>query len=197
MKKRLFLRPGPRYWEADPSISEESLAMYRQYLDHKRVRNYESRLIEKTFSLSMNQLVRKGVFSSMLTTWDYESLTRIDGYLGGVTLIPVGVPGYKELYLWVEDKKLLNGHKMLDVNFQSHPLVKSRYWFICPGCGQRVVDLYIPQGVYKLACRHCHRLVYWSQMRGPRRIGVKKYNAQKVLSQKYYLLKRLDIDITI
>jgi hypothetical protein len=44
-----------------------------------------------------------------------------------------------------------------------------RPWFQCGGCGRRVVRLYIVQAV--IACRHCHRLGYASQLEAPQDRG--------------------------
>ena len=40
-----------------------------------------------------------------------------------------------------------------------------RWWFTCPACGCRRGVLYLPPGERYFACRHCHGLVYNSQMR--------------------------------
>jgi hypothetical protein len=37
-----------------------------------------------------------------------------------------------------------------------------RPWFRCPDCGSRVAKLYLPPGCYRLACRECYELGYYT-----------------------------------
>lgn len=37
-----------------------------------------------------------------------------------------------------------------------------RPWFRCPACGDRVAKLYMPPGRYRMACRECYELGYYS-----------------------------------
>ncbi len=39
----------------------------------------------------------------------------------------------------------------------------SRWWFQCPGCGRRVMNLHLPGGRLRFACRVCHNLAYESE----------------------------------
>ncbi len=42
---------------------------------------------------------------------------------------------------------------------------KQRTWFLCPVCGRRVRQLYLPPGELHFACRCCHKLSYDSRER--------------------------------
>ena len=57
-----------------------------------------------------------------------------------------------------------------------------RPFFICEGCGQKAVKLYVlPDGDQKFVCRRCGRLVYASQNEGPGDRAVRK--AEKALDR--------------
>lgn len=47
---------------------------------------------------------------------------------------------------------------------QPMPFGGSRYWFLCPKCGQRQRKLYLKDQSF--LCRACHRLTYVSQQKG-------------------------------
>ena len=49
---------------------------------------------------------------------------------------------------------------IVSIDWSQIPLGR-RVWFVCPGCGRRVVDLYLVDKY--LLCRHCNRLGYQSQ----------------------------------
>ncbi len=38
-----------------------------------------------------------------------------------------------------------------------------RWWFQCPKCGRRVMNLHLPGGCLRFACRVCHDLAYESE----------------------------------
>ena len=75
---------------------------------------------------------------------------------------------YTHMYYWSEEKSEID----YKVRLESTPCHYGgvRYWFICPlstngvYCGRRVGVLYRVGKWF--GCRHCHRVAYYSQMRG-------------------------------
>ena len=162
----------------------------RQYRTLKRTRQYTSRLVERSFCLDVNILSREGLFrGGRGPKWDYECRNRKEGFRGGVYLTLTDSPHFDEFYLRVEEPGwLVDGPVNVRVIYQSHQIGRWRHWFKCPRCLKRVAMLFIPLGAFELACRRCHRLVYWSQMRGRRRLGDEKYAEQK---ERYRVQKQL------
>lgn len=60
----------------------------------------------------------------------------------------------------------IEGNKLEESVSLSHSLTNfngRRLWFDCPGCENRIRDLYITQDCYSWRCRTCHGLTYSSR----------------------------------
>jgi hypothetical protein len=166
------------YWQTNKYVQKRHNKQYRSI---KRVRRYAFLLVERSFCLDVNFLSSHGFFrGGRGTKWDYECRNIRDGYLGGAYIMLWDSEYRDEFAVEVESSSLYS-KTTVRTAYERHPLVRWRYWFRCPKCKKRTATIFIPLGVFELACRKCHRLVYWSQMRGKRRLGVKEYKKQREL----------------
>lgn len=158
----------------------------RQYRSAKRIRRYAFRLVERSFCLDINFLSKKGFFrSGRYISWEYDCETAQEGYRGHAILTWTNSSFPDEHAIRVESP-LLPEPVVLRVVYKPHPLYRWAHWFRCPKCRRFAACLSVPLGTSFLACRVCHRLCYWSQMRGKRRIGAERYQEQ----QKLYKLRK-------
>jgi len=154
----------------------------KQYRTVKRIRRYNYKLVERSFCLDINFLSRNGFFrAGRGPRWDYECRTEKEKYIGGAYLTLVDSEHEDEFGIKVDAPLFFMKPVIVRVIYRSHPLVRWRQWFLCPKCKHKVIFLHIPPGEFDLACRMCHKLVYWSQMRGKKRIGQEEYARRKEL----------------
>lgn len=152
----------------------------KQYRTVKRIPRYKYRLVERSFCLDVNFLSSSGFFKwGRGPIWDYSCRNEKLGYLGGFYLQLVDSEHGDAFGIRIDNPTLLQDIVTVTNKYLSHPLVRWRDFLICPKCKRRAAKLYLPQGIFELACRKCHRLVYLSQMRGIRRLGREKYYCQK------------------
>jgi len=164
----------------------------RQYRTRIRPRRYENYLVERSFCLDVNSLSSQGFFRvGRGPAWEYLCFSAKAGYLGWakIRLVDANIAG--EFVVEVESNALQKSESVR-VIYQPHPLVQWRYWFRCPTCQKRVATLFVTLLDSLFACRECHRLVYWSQMRGKRRLGEDEYTKRRDLFKVNKELRRLE-----
>ena len=154
---------------------------YCQYRTIKRSPVYIFRLVERAFCLDANVLARSGFFrGGRGAKWDYECRSKKESYLGGAYLTLIDSDERGEHNILVDNAGLC-GKQEIRIKREQHSFIRHRYWFTCPKCSKRVTTLFIPIGAERLACRRCHKLYYWSQMKSKGRIGEEDYKEQQEL----------------
>ena len=63
----------------------------------------------------------------------------------------------------------------------------TRWWFLCPQCGRRVLLLHQPSNAKDFFCRHCHELTYESAQLS----GTKESRSLKDFANKLHLRTRI------
>jgi len=172
----------------------------KRYRTRKRYPQYKHRLVEKQFCLDANFLTSRGFFKSGRgPKWIYKCENKQDGFIGRAKLTLIDSPHIDELAIRIEpSQNLLANNTIVNVTDTDCNLGGVRWWFICPRCNRKRTTLffYYVRGSWIekiLACRKCHRLVYWSQARGINRIGLKEYRERQEL---YRIVKNIWIDVT-
>ena len=157
---------------------------------YMRARFYEKRLIERSFCLDVNVLARGGFFRGGYgPTRLYECITEYDNRRK-VFCSLISSQYRDELAINVQSPECDFPEQIIRAIECDHRLTRLRFWFLCSNCRKKVAMLFIPPEKSKLGCRRCHKLVYWSQMRGKRRTGLEEYERWK---EVYKVHKHLTI----
>jgi hypothetical protein len=168
-----------------------SRGQYKQYVTTKRFAKYMDRLVERRFCLDVNYLMGKRFFESgQGTIWLYSCERDGEGARAGGSIHYERSHFKDEVGLIFENENLTPPRQLIRVKHQDNRLVNCRYWLTCQNCQKKVAKLYVTKHKLRLECRKCHNLVYLSQMRGWRRIGVLKYHETK---KRYSIRKILEI----
>jgi len=159
------------------------MGLHRNYKSLIRPKRYMDRIVERAYCVDVNFLASQGFFrSGRGPIWTYTCTTERDGELARIecSLVDGDCQGehailLKNIYYFPRQGLPI---KIYDMR---HPLFRWRHFVLCPRCRRKVMTLFIPWEGDRLACRRCHKLVYWSQMRGRRRIGEEAYERGKEL----------------
>lgn len=167
------------------------MGLHRNYKRKIRTRPYIVRLIERNLCLDANHMASNGFFrGGRYTEWEYLCKTEAEGFIGKLLRCTLVDSEYRD-----EHKVLLKSEELpergveIRVVYLWNDLVKWRPMFLCPRCRKRVATLFLHAWPTQVACRRCHKLIYWCQYRGHRRIGHEAYERGKVLYKVHKILR--------